>query len=67
MTTGGIAVVHIRFSGIRQVAPVCTPSNTWFLGPTQVLNPNGISVGLAIFAGLTAVTDRQTERLTTQQ
>jgi len=36
------------------VAPVCTPSNTCFLGRTQVHNPNGISVGSAIFAQLTA-------------
>jgi len=40
------------------------PSNTWSLGPTQVLNPNGISIGSAIFAGLTSVTERQTDRLT---
>jgi len=38
------------------------PSNTWCLGPTQVLNPNGISIGSAAFAGLTSVTDRQTDR-----
>jgi len=37
------------------------PSNTWSLGPTQVLNPNGISIGSAVFAGLTSVTDRQTD------
>jgi len=37
-------------------------SNTWFLGPTQVLNPNGISIGAAVCAGLTSVTDRQTDR-----
>jgi len=36
-----------------------TPSNTWFLGPTQV--QNGISIGLAIFAGFTTVTDRLTD------
>jgi len=36
------------------------PSNTWFPGPTGVLNPNGISIGSAVFAGLTSVTDRQT-------
>jgi len=35
------------------------PSNTWFPGPTRVLNPNGISVGSAVFAGLSSVTDRQ--------
>jgi len=33
----------------------------WFLGPTRILNPNGISIG---FAGLTTVTDRQTDRPT---
>jgi len=38
------------------------PSNTWFLGPTRVLNPNGISFGSAVIAGLTSVTDRQTDR-----
>jgi len=30
------------------------PSLTWFLGPTQVLNPNGISIGSAVFAQLVA-------------
>jgi len=30
------------------------PYNTWFLGPTWVLNPNGISIGSAVFAQLTA-------------
>ena len=30
------------------------PSNTWFPGPTQVLNPNGISIGSAVFAQMTA-------------
>ena len=44
------------------------PSNIWFLGPTQVLNPDGISIGpdgisigAAIFAGLTSVTDIPTD------
>jgi len=40
------------------------PSNTWFLGPIRVLNPNGISIGSAVLAGLTTVTDRQTDRPT---
>ena len=31
------------------------PSNTWSLGPSQVLNPYGISIGSAVFAGLTGV------------
>ena len=30
------------------------PSNTWFLGPTQILNSNGISIGSVIFAQLMA-------------
>jgi len=37
------------------------PSNTWFPGPTRVLNPNGISISSAIFEGLTSVTDRPTD------
>jgi len=40
------------------------PCNTWFPGPTQVLNPNGSSIGAAVFAGLTSVTDRLTDRPT---
>jgi len=34
--------------------------NRWFPGPTRVRNPDGISVGLAVFAELTSVTNRQT-------
>jgi len=44
---------------------IWTPSNTWFSGPIGVLNPNGISIGEAVFVGLTSVTDRQTDRQTT--
>jgi len=41
-----------------------TPSNTWFLGPTQVLNPNGISISSAILQGsLLSQIDRQTTLL----
>jgi len=40
------------------------PSNPWFLGPTRILNPNGISIGAAVFAGLTSVADRPTDRPT---
>jgi len=36
---------------------IWTPSNTRFLGPTRVFNPNGISIGSAVFAGLTNVLD----------
>jgi len=42
---------------------IWSPSNTWFLRSTRVLNPNGVWIGLAIFAGLITVTDRQTTLL----
>jgi len=38
------------------------PSNTWFLGLTQVHNPNGISISSVVFAGLRILTDRHTNR-----
>ena len=41
-----------------------TQSNEWYLEPTQVLNPNDTLIGSAYFAGLTTVTDRQTDRST---
>jgi len=48
-----------------KIAPIhgwmWTPSNTCFPGPTRVLNPNGISIGSAVFAGLISVTDRPTD------
>jgi len=40
------------------------PSNTWFPGPTRVLSPNGISIGSAVLAGLTSVTDQLTDHAT---
>jgi len=40
------------------------PSNTWFPGPTRVLNPNGISIASAILAGLTSVKDHATRSVT---
>jgi len=43
---------------------IWTPCNSWSLRPTQVLNPNGISIGSAVFARLTTVTDRQTRQTT---
>ena len=54
LTTGRIAAAQRRFNGICQVAPVCTPPDTCFLGPTRVHNPNCISIGSAVFAQLTA-------------
>jgi len=41
-----------------------SPSNTWFRGPTQILNTNGISIGSAVFPELTSMTDRPTDHAT---
>jgi len=41
--------------------PTNPPPYTWFLGPTRLSIPNGISIGSAVFAGLTVL---QTDRLT---
>jgi len=41
------------------------PRLTWFLGPTRVLNPNGIWSGSAVFAELTS--DSQADRPTDGQ
>ena len=40
------------------------PSKSYFLVPSRVHIPNGISIGYAVFAGLTVVTDRETDRQT---
>jgi len=40
------------------------PCNTRFLGSIEAHNPNGISIASAVFAGLTSVTDRQTDHAT---
>jgi len=63
--------VSLYFTTRRQISPSKLPPshggsgppcNTWFSGPAQVLNPNGISFGSAIFAGLTShECDRQTD------
>ena len=39
-------------------------STTWFPGSTWVLNPNCVSIGSAVFAGLTNVTDHATRSVT---
>ena len=54
--------MHRSFNHIRQVAPMCTQSNTWFLGRTRVYHRNGIVIGSAIFAALTCVLNTQTQR-----
>jgi len=40
------------------------PTNTWFLGPTQVHVANGISIGSSVFAGLKVATNRHTHTQT---
>ena len=41
---------------------IWTPSNIWFPGASRVLNPNGNLIGSGVFAGLTSVTHRPTDR-----
>jgi len=62
--------VYLYFAIGRPFPPKTAPSH-WGSGPlfnmwlpvlTQVLNPHGISIGSAIFAGLTSVTYRPTDR-----
>ena len=55
------------FNRIRQVAPVCTPSDTWFLWLTRVYTTTKIiSIDLAVFDQQPArQLDRQTDRQTT--
>jgi len=36
------------------------PFNAWFLGTTRAKKPNGVSIGSAVLAWLTSVTDRPT-------
>jgi len=38
IATGLIATNHGSFNSIRQTAPICTLSNTWFLGPRRHLD-----------------------------
>jgi len=54
LTSDRIAAAHGLFSGIRQMAPVCTPPNIFILGPTPVQIPTGISIGSDVIAHLTA-------------
>jgi len=43
---------------------ISTPSNTWFLGLTQVSPPYSISIGSAVSAGHIHVTNTQTDHTT---
>jgi len=54
LTKGRIAATRGRFSRIRQVAPMCTPSYICFFGPTRVHIQNGISISSVVFAQVMA-------------
>ena len=72
MTKGRIAAAHGRYSlhfTIGHTLPLLIrgsgpPSNSWFLGPTQVNNPNGIWIGSSVCVGTTIVTDHATLSVT---
>jgi len=57
---GPLFALKIAPSRVR----IWSPCNTRFLGSTRVHIPNSISIGAAVFAGLTIVTDRQTDHAT---
>jgi len=59
--SGGGATAAPNLNGLdnRRKLPLpvwgyAPPSNTWFLGPTQVFIQNGMLIGSAVFAQLTA-------------
>jgi len=58
--------MHVQTSGQRiltkgRVAGATYPLYTWFLGPTRVHAPDGISIGSSVFVGLAVgLADRQT-------
>jgi len=62
----------LQWGGPCPVPPKTAPTpegsgpNTWFLGPTRVHNPNDISIGSSVSAGLTVVSNRQTDTDTAQ-
>jgi len=62
--------VPILYNGLHispSKLPMCmgiSPFNTWFLGSTWVHIQYNMSMSSAIFAGLTNVTDRQTDQQT---
>jgi len=49
------------------MAGVGLPFNTSFVGPMRLHIPNGISIGSVVFAGITIVTYRPTDRQTDRQ
>jgi len=66
-----VVVVVVVAAPFPSKLPLCIggsepPSNTWFLWPTRVDTPNDISIGSAVFVGFMIVTDRPTDRQTTE-
>jgi len=59
LVTVPIAAEHGSFSHIYLLLAICIPSDTCFHGPKHVC-PSGISVGSAIFIGLTHVKETDT-------
>jgi len=57
-----------KWDGQPQNAPfrgrLSTPSNTWFLGPTRITYPNGITIGSGVFC-TAHKRDQQTDTQTT--
>jgi len=63
-TNSLVVVVHTKpviailvpqlFAMAMSLSTCGLPSNTWFLGPIQAHNRNGISIGSAVFAEMTA-------------
>jgi len=52
-------IFFLKIVSLREDPEFQVPSNTRFLGPNRVHPSNGISIGSAVFAELTIVTDRQ--------
>jgi len=64
-TSHGSVVSHVFSSkNCPSHGAIWTPSSTWFLELTRAHNPNGMSIGSAVFAWLTTVTDRPTDHAT---
>jgi len=71
LTKGRIATAHVQWQcGLYNRPPFPpsklplnhrgsgTSSDAWFLGPARVHKPNGMLIGIAMFAGLMIMTDR---------
>ena len=65
LTQEHVDVAHRQFSRICQVAPMCTPSNTWFRGLTRLSISNGMSISSVILQGSRSwQTDQPTDHAT---